>query len=179
MEGDHVLYTVKYEVDGTPITGRPHELIYRADQLTPDTEYTFRLSWKGLDGKGGVEHGGVTFSVKTLAAEAETVTLDPSSSRVPSAPAEVVMFATSTDEARTEWAPVPGATEYDIYMYEDSSYSQIDPELVDTWPAEEGAYTGWSGVAQGETYYMGVRARTTVNGVGICSGWTNFSYTHE
>lgn len=179
VEGDHVLYSVTYEVDGTRITGNPHELIYRADQLTPDTEYTFWISWKGLDGKGGVAHGGVSFSVKTLAAEAETVTLDPSSSRVPSAPAEVTMFATSTDEARTEWAPVPGATEYDIYMYEDSSYSQIDPEQVETWSADEGAYMDWSGAAQGETYYMGVRARTTVNGVGICSGWTNFSYTHE
>ncbi len=98
----------------------------------------------------------------------------------PAAPANVRMMAAEEEgEALQVWDPVPGAEVYDVCAYTDSTYTQIAEGALYTDPAEEGAYTGWTGMRAGTTYYFGVRAGREIDGEMVYSDWVNISYTHE
>ena len=98
----------------------------------------------------------------------------------PAAPANVRMMAAEEEgEALQVWDPVPGAEVYDVCVYTDSTCTQIAEGALYTDSADEGAYTGWTGMREGTTYYFGVRAGREIDGEMVYSDWVNISYTYE
>ncbi len=91
----------------------------------------------------------------------------------PAAPANIKTVCTGEDAMQATWDEVPGATEYQLRLYKDSTYGEVWKESSKTAPK-----TSATKLQKGTTYYFAIRTVKTDGDEESCSDWVRFSYTH-
>ena len=89
------------------------------------------------------------------------------------APSNIKTICYKEDGSRTTWDEVPGATEYQVRLYKDSTYEEVWKEFSKTEPK-----LSLEKLKKDTTYYYDIRAVKTTDGQEVGSDWVRFSYTH-
>ncbi len=89
------------------------------------------------------------------------------------APSNIKTICYKEDGSRTTWDEVPGATEYQVRLYKDSTYEEVWKEFSKTEPK-----LSLQKLKKDTTYYYDIRAVKNADGQEVGSDWVRFSYTH-